>query len=86
MQRPAGRRLSTLVASRPLFFRRRRLTIVALAALSTLAHCHAVTFLLIVAFYASTSAATVATIVIVAIAIHKLYEVPVTKWLRRRAG
>ncbi len=35
---------STLVPSRPLFFRRRRSMIVALAALSTLAHHHAVAF------------------------------------------
>jgi hypothetical protein len=75
--------VSTLVVSRPLFFRRRCLTIIALTALSTLAHRHAVAFLLIVAFYASTLAATVATIVIVAIAIVTLVIVVA---LRDRRG
>jgi hypothetical protein len=48
---------STLVASRPRFFRRCRSTLVALA----------VAFFLIVAFYTSVMAATVATIAIVMI-------------------
>jgi hypothetical protein len=60
---------STLVVSRPRFFWRRCLTLVALAAHSALATSHAVAFFFIVASFASKLAATAATITIVTIVI-----------------
>ncbi len=62
---------SMLVALCPRFLRRRCLTIVALAALPALVHCHAIAFFIIIAFAfrLSESASTAATISIVAIVV-----------------